>query len=371
MMAMKLGLSFLNKMRKTPTRVVVAGGMIIVMIGVLLVAPHVFDVAGMANAQALSADRVFPKMPQIPVPSAKSVSICPKADTGSDVSVVLKTDLTQSVPSSVVGVYATLSNYNSYAAEDGVLVAHITKKGKNGQPDRVIDSFIAAQNIDVPASKSAQTTFTWNVPTMADSADYFIDAEYIFSRRPYLDPMMPHTQEGSNVVKIPIRSPLIGSIYLDPATVQVNGHGAIADQYVFARASSTPVHVMLMNDSDIPYHGVITWTLYDKAESPISIPPFKVDQPVIAHPHTRVDESFILPILKNDVYYLQGHLTDTDGSRSVIGMPLVREGSCESSLFGGSGEVVMLEVLVLLLLILAGVGYFTRRKWLPLVFKRK
>ena len=321
--------------------------------------------------QAGESTAVTPSMPALPSVSSRNLSLCPSVETGSGVTVQLRSDLTGSVPSSVVGVYASLSNHNSYEADDGSLLVRVSRKGVNGEPDRVVDSFVVQRGIDIAPDKITRTTFEWNVPPTLDSADYYLEGEYVFPKRPYVDSLVAKTSGDTNMLDMPIRSMVQGSISLDPTGTRVDNKGDTAGRYVFARSGSVPVSVSLVNNSDVPYHGNIEWTVYEKAESPLGEPVYHLNTDVIAHPHTKVAEAMTLPALKGDVYYLEAHLTDKDGSRSVIGMPLVREGSCESSLFGSSGWVIITEVSVLLILLLVGVGYFTRKKWVHKVFKKK
>lgn len=375
MVRMRLDLKFV---RKSPRLVAVTGIFGVMFLLALALtprahgAPSTLDPAAQSNInQAAKSDAVTPNMPSLPTVSARNLSLCPSVETGSGVTAELRSDLTGSVPSSIVGIYASLSNHNSYAAKDGLLLVRVSKKGINGEPDRVVDSFVALRGVDIAPNKITRATFEWHVPTALDSADYYLNGEYVFPNRPYLDPLVPHTSGDANMLHMPIKSMVQGSIYLDPSGTRVNNNADIAGRYVFARTGSAPVSVSLVNNTDIPYHGNIEWTLYEKAESPLGEPVYHNNTDVIAHPHTKVSEAITIPQLKGDVYYLEAHLIDGTGSRSIIGMPLVREGSCESSLFGSSSWVIIIEVLVLLILLLVGVGYFTRHKWVDKVFKKK
>ena len=221
----------------------------------------------------------------------------------------------------------TISNQNDYPIVSGALYVKIfssrgTEKDPNG-PD-VVDQFIAADNIVIPAQGKVPVSFSWKVPASLKSGDYKIASFFIVDKK-------------FNLLGLSFTDDVIGNAF----NFQVSGKDAIVrfdkagvtinkEQYFFAtyppRIPSKDEAVVLAkidNSTNSDETVDVVWKLYkwDSIDPANFIRTVATSSAVKAKSSSKIE--ITIPEADEPVYYLVGELTYKD-SKSIIGVRFVR-----------------------------------------------
>lgn len=95
----------------------------------------------------------------------------------------LQSTLQQTVPGAALYFQGEIVNSNQYPLVDGTLYVKIFKQDEAtlaaGNANPVVDQFVIAKNITLPANGTKDTSFEWLVPANAEGGEYY--AAYFFS----------------------------------------------------------------------------------------------------------------------------------------------------------------------------------------------
>ncbi|HWO07130.1 MAG TPA: hypothetical protein VNM40_00945 [Candidatus Paceibacterota bacterium] len=241
--------------------------------------------------------------------------------------------LTSSVASTVSGATmtfsGTLENANPYPIVDGALYVKVFKSRgavNDGNGPDVVDQFFVQEGIAIPANTSVPVTFTWKVPSYAQSGDYRLATFFTTSHKFNLLGLSFTDDVVGNTVLFSVVGEQTERVLIDKASVRVNDDG-----YRFAtfppRVGTDPVTVRatVRNTADTPQTATISWNIYQWDA--------QQREHMVQNEHTTVSVpargSVPISILVRDatypVYYAVGTLTWKD-TKSIIGVRFVRDG---------------------------------------------
>lgn len=242
--------------------------------------------------------------------------------------------LTASVSSAVSGTPITfkgvVENSNDYPIVDGGLYVKVFKmrgsKNDGNGPD-VVDQFLIKGDITIQANASAPVTFTWKVPSFAQSGDYQLATFFTASRKFNLLGLSFTDDVVGNTVPFTVVGEQEKTVSFDKAGVAVNG-----TPYQFAavppRISATEPAVIdarIRNTESVPENVSVSWTIYQwDAQLRENVVQEEVDQITVpANGATKV--SVTVADTSYPVYLVVGELVWRD-TKSVIGARFGREG---------------------------------------------
>ena len=162
----------------------------------------------------------------------------------------------------------TAENQNSYPLTDVTLVAKVFKTNEtwvqNGHGNQVVDQFVIDENVSMGAEEIKNLTFEWEVPTYAESGEYFVtvyvlNADFAMTGLLFSDDVYANTSyfsvaENDNVV-----------VYLDKNNTSINGEAYRFVDFpprINATSSQTLVSTQLVNPTDEEMVVPLQWQQY-------------------------------------------------------------------------------------------------------------
>ena len=285
------------------------------------------------------------------------------------VTISLTSELTSTVPSASIGLYAGIQNAGAAAISDAALAVEVVQKDTG----IVTDRFVVPQRITVLSNSPAKAGFVWKVPSGAASGTYTVIATFApkgASRAEAFAHIYPSASldidvNDGAVVPASITSLSVnGSVYLPDTVARV------------AEGGSVSAVAEVSNQAQGPYKGAIRWHLYAPDATLFDEPLDSRKTPVQLHPEQSADVPYNLPALALDSYYLEGTLSDLPaqaggGSTSYFDILLAREDGafgwtkCIANVAtpeGGSGNTIFILSLIGLVIAIGVVWEFLKRR---------
>lgn len=285
------------------------------------------------------------------------------ADISIPVTVSLTSELTSTVPSASIGLYAEIQNAGESAISDAALAVEVVQK----ETGAVIDRFVVPERVAVFADSSGKIGFIWKVPSGIDSGVYTLMATFVpkggSRARAFAQgyPTASHdiTISGGTAMPAQIRSLTVnGSVYSPDTVARVAEVGSVS---AVAAAS---------NQIQGPYKGAIMWRLYAPDATLFDEPLESREASVRLHPEQSANISYNLPTLSLTSYYLEGELTD-GASTAYFDVLLAREDGAfawtkciahETSPEGNSGNTTLVLSLIGLVVAIGVIWEFLKRR---------
>ena len=304
------------------------------------------------------------------VVSAKTDSSCP--DSSIPVAISLTSELTATVPSASIGLYAEIKNMSSDAISDAALAVEVVQK----ETGAVVGRFVVPGRVAVFPQSAGKIGFVWKVPSGVDSGVYTLMATFVpkggsraqaFAQG-YPTASRDITISGGAAVPAQIRSLTVnGSVYTPDTVARVAEVGSVS---AVATAS---------NGTQGPYKGSLTWRLYAPDATLFEKPLDTREASVQLHPEQSANIPYNLPALTLTSYYLEGELSDLPaeasaqaggGSTSYFDILLAREAGafawtkCIASPAqkGGSGNTLIVVSIIAAVLVLGGIWEFFKHR---------
>ena len=221
---------------------------------------------------------------------------------GLPATLTLTSELSSTVPSVSLGVYALVENKSNTTISDAALAVDVVEKATGVSVDR----FVVPQHLTVLAGSSAKLGFVWKVPPALSSGAYTLLATLVPPDAARAD-VFAHVLAPSATRDIKI-------VNGAPAGAKVEAlkiNGAVYQDRTIASITDDRAQVLetVVNAGAGPYKGTLTWRVYAPNAS-LSDAPLAVDtMPVELHPGMSLD----VPYRLTDVsigYYLEGQLSD-------------------------------------------------------------
>jgi len=233
------------------------------------------------------------------------------------VTISLTSELTATVPSASIGLYAEMQNTGADAISDASLAVEVLQKDTG----TVVDRFVTPERVAIFPDSSGKVGFVWKVPPGIDSGVYTLMATFVpkdgsraraFAQG-YPSASRDITITGGATMPAQIRSLTVnGTVYTSNTVAQVAEVGSVS---AVAAAS---------NQIQGPYKGGITWRLYAPDATLFDKPLESRETAVQLHPEQSVNIPYNLPALALTSYYLEGELSD-GSSTSYFDILLSRE----------------------------------------------
>lgn len=246
--------------------------------------------------------------------------------------VVLTADLASVAIGVPFNVKGSVTNNNPYPIVDATVYVKVMRqrnvtKDVNG-PD-IVDFLPVLERVNLKAGETLPFTFTWDVPTDADTGAYRM-AAYVVEK------------DRFNFLGLSFTDDVTGGFYQftvvgnTPGTVRFNKDSATVNgtSYYFAAFPPTlsqevkeaEVKINVENTSKKIYNGDVTWKLYYwdslRKEHLIDEKTTSIEVPAGAS----VPVTFTIPDTKHSVYYLVAELETPAGSTSIAGIRVARGG---------------------------------------------
>ena len=247
--------------------------------------------------------------------SAQTIPACAEAST--PVTIALTSELTSTVPSASIGLYAEIQNVGEASITDGALAVEVVQKDTG----TVVDRFVVPERVAIFPDTSGKVGFVWKVPPGIDSGAYTLMATFVpqdgsrargFAQG-YPTASRDITISSGTAMPAQIRSLTVnGTVYSPDTVARVAEVGSVS---AVAAAS---------NRIQGPYKGAIMWRLYAPDATLFDEPLESREAPVQLHPEQSANIPYNLPALALTSYYLEGALSD-GASTSYFDILLARE----------------------------------------------
>lgn len=233
--------------------------------------------------------------------SAQTINAC--ADASIPVTLSLTSELTSTVPSASIGLYAEIQNAGEAAISDAALAVEVVQK----ETGTVVDRFVVPERVAIFPDSSGKVGFVWKVPPGIDSGAYTLMATFVpeggsraqaFAQG-YPTASRDITISGGAVMPAQIRSLTVnGGVYSPDTVARV------------AEVGSVSAVVAVSNRIQGPYKGAITWRLYTPDATLFDEPIDSREVAVQLHPEQSGNIPYNLPARSLGSYYLEGELSD-------------------------------------------------------------
>src|SRR3989344_423580 len=296
-------------------------------LSVALVALFVLAVAPIfALAQSEAVDELG--VPAVTVP-AGTVS-CFDYYTFGSVQANISAPVASAVSGTSIAFSGNLVNDNPYPIVDGALFVKVFKSrgsSNDGNGPDVVDQFVVQGDIAIPAKGSVPTSFSWRVPSYAQSGEYQIATFFTTSRKFNLLGLSFTDDVVGNTVPFRVVGEQTKGVSFNKAGVTVSG-----DPYFFAafppRASADePVKVtaQIKNTTGKSEQASVSWTVY-QWDSLLRSNAIQEEVKSVTIPAGgSAPISITITDTRYPVYLAVGTLTWQD-TKSIIGVRFVREG---------------------------------------------
>lgn len=238
--------------------------------------------------------------------------------------------VTSAVSGTPIVFSGTLVNDNPYPIVDGALIVKVFKSrgsANDGNGPDVVDQFVVQGDITIPAESSTPISFTWRIPSYAQSGDYQLATFFTTSRKFNLLGLSFTDDVVGNTVPFRVTGEQTKGVSFNKSSVKVN-----ADPYFFAAfpprvAASEPSEVatVVRNTTAKPQQATISWTVY-QWDSLLRVNAVQEETESVTVPAGgSAPVSITVTDARYPVYLVMGVLTWQD-TKSIIGVRFVREG---------------------------------------------
>lgn len=266
------------------------------------------------------------------LPTGGLVGDCFKYYRFGSVSVDLLPASSQAASGTSLQFRGHIVNHNTYPLVDARVYVKVFRdrpEGSGDHGDDVVDQFVAAEGLALPADGAVPLQFDWQVPSYASSGSYRLATFVIVGGRYNLLGLSFTDDVVGNTVPFEVAGEVETSVVFDKSTVTVG-----SQPYHFAApplriAADKPVTVTasLTNTSSSAETATIVWDLYrwDAQHDRNRILPALPSRSVIVPARSSVPISITIPPGTDPVVLAEGtaHWRNT---RSILNVRVVRDG---------------------------------------------
>lgn len=277
------------------------------------------------------------------------------------ISVVLSTELPQTVASATINVHAAMHNGGTHAVSDVSLYVVVFDQA-TGQ---VAARFITPDKYTLLPKSDAQANFDWQVPAAIPDGGYVVRAFAIENTTTLADMFLRTAESPHGDVPLRIEG---GVAAASIASTDVNGAADTATSGpITISKSSAAVHAKIQNGTDGPYIGTFTWHLYAPDAKPGDAALLTKEEAIELHPHTSTTATFTLSDTSRGGYLLEGELSDGKTSSYtetwLDSTGVFRNAACmPTKEFPVSGRELLIVAGIALIALLLGAGRILTHK---------
>lgn len=300
----------------------------------------------------------------IAAPASAAVA-CPQGLPTDGVTLKLSTEISSTVPSTSIGIEATMENTLDVTVQDVMLLAEL--RDERGS---VVQRVEVPQRITILPRASAKAAFAFPMPAGLRDGEYRMYATAV-----------PVTARRADALTFNIgpRAELAFIIHDGaPATAVQSGSSVGGAEYSGGRPAAVPTDISpivvareLRNDGDGPYRGTLAWRVYSHDATMTDAPIMQRTDTVELHPGAVDVREIDLSAPASPAYYIETELSDgvahqfgdiwvqDSGSAALPGF------SCDSvirDVTRASGAILMSALLAVFLVVLIGVGVYVQRR---------
>jgi len=242
----------------------------------------------------------------------------------------LTPSVTHAVSGAPISFSGVLKNANSYPIVDGALYVKVFKNrgsDNDGNGPDVVDQFLVKDGIAIPAQGSVPVSFSWTVPSYAQSGDYRIATFFTTSHKFNLLGLSFTDDVVGNVVPFSVSGEQTTGVQFDKAGVTIDGN-----KYYFAtpplrRDASAPVTISakVINTTAQAQTVPVVWEISQwDAQLREDVVQEKTDS-ITVPAHGSAAATITVTDTKYPVYYAVATLGYKD-TKSIAGIRFVRNG---------------------------------------------
>lgn len=242
----------------------------------------------------------------------------------------LTTPVSSAVSGTAITFSGTLENSNPYPVVDGALYVKVFKERgstNDGNGPDVVEQFLVRGDIAIPAKGSVPISFSWKVPSYAQSGNYQIATFFTTSRKFNLLGLSFTDDVVGNVVPFKVVGEQTSGVAFDKTGETVNGaayHFAAFPPRV-SKDGSVAVAAKVANMTDGDAKANVRWEIYQWDGQLRENMVQEALQSVSVPAHSSKTVSITVSDVKYPVYLAVATLSWND-TKSVIGVRFVREG---------------------------------------------
>ena len=182
-----------------------------------------------------------------------------------DLQPIIKT----TIPNSEIGFVGTIVNENNYPLVNGTLLARIFKKDEavfaqtDGNP--VVDEFVVADSITLPAKGSVPMEYVWHIPASAEGGEYYATYFFLTNERYNLMGLSFTDDIVGNQANFTITNPNKSNVAkFDKTSVRINGrdHRFASFPLSFDRNDEVVITASITNPTDEEKSVPVQWVQY-------------------------------------------------------------------------------------------------------------
>lgn len=219
------------------------------------------------------------------------------------VTISLTSELTSTVPSASIGLYAEMQNAGTDPVSDASLAVEVVQKDTG----TVVDRFVVPERVAIFPNTSGKIGFVWKVPPGIDSGVYTLRATFVPKGGSRAQAFAQGYSTASRDITITGGATMPAQV----RSLTVNGNAYEQDTIArVAEVGSVSAVAAASNQIQGPYRGAITWRLYAPDATLFDKPLDSRETSVELHPEQSVNIPYNLPTLALTSYYLEGELSD-------------------------------------------------------------
>jgi hypothetical protein len=245
--------------------------------------------------------------------------------------VELKSSLSQVAAGSDFAFTGSIKNENSYAIPHASLWIKVLRvkgpaKSENG-PD-VVDWFNVTPDITLPANGTVPISGSWKVPVDIKNGTYQFATFVIQSDRFNFEGLSFTDDIVGAGLSFSVVSGSTNEVEFSKDSIQAVGYPFSFAEFppVIPAGQHADVQATVINNRTVAFKGDVVWKLYswDAVKGDHLLDTKTIAQKI--QPNSSSTISYTITDATHSVYYLVGSLTSEQGTKSIIGMRLVREG---------------------------------------------
>ncbi len=241
-------------------------------------------------------------------------------------------NLNQTVPGATLTFGGKVVNGNDYPLLDGSLYVKIFKKdetvfqGGDGNP--VVDQFVVADNLTLPAKGSHPVTYTWKVPANAEKGDYYAAYFFTTAKRYNLMGLSFTDDVVGNQAPFSITNdtnPKLATLSKPKTTLNGENHHFAAFPLHFKAGDTVTAKTVITNPSDTTKTVPLQWNQYAWDAMNKDNLRFTKTEVVTLKPGEQKEVSYEIQPTRESVVYVTAVTQDVE-AKSILNIRYVRDG---------------------------------------------
>lgn len=246
----------------------------------------------------------------------------------------VQAQLTPSVANTVSGTpltfSGTLKNANPYPIVDGALYVKIFKKRgdtNDGNGPDVVDQFLVKDGYVIPAKGAVPVSFSWTVPSYAESGEYSVATFFTTSHKFNLLGLSFTDDVVGNTVPFTVTGEQTTGVAFDKASATINGERSLFATPPLHEDATSPVTVSatIVNTTAHAQTVAVSWQVSQwDAQLRENVVQEKNDT-ITVPAHGSAPATITVTDTKYPVYYAVATLGYQD-TKSIVGIRFIRDG---------------------------------------------